>query len=90
MSAECGKCGKCGTDIVYPEGTWPVGECPVCDMRVTDDMVERAARKLAYEFGYEEVFEREIETNYTPDYWRAVAREVLAAAFSTEESRDAT
>lgn len=27
MSAEC---GKCGTDIVYPPGTWPVGECPVC------------------------------------------------------------
>ena len=27
MSAEC---GKCGSDIVYPVGTWPVGECPSC------------------------------------------------------------
>jgi hypothetical protein len=28
MSAEC---TKCGADIVYPLGTWPLGECPVCD-----------------------------------------------------------
>lgn len=27
MSAEC---GRCGADIVYPVGTWPIGECPVC------------------------------------------------------------
>ena len=27
MSAEC---GRCGSDIVYPEGTWPLGECPSC------------------------------------------------------------
>lgn len=30
MSAEC---HECGLDIVYPEGTWPVGECPVCAPR---------------------------------------------------------
>lgn len=28
MSAECSKCGR---DIEYPAGTWPLGECPVCD-----------------------------------------------------------
>jgi hypothetical protein len=28
MSAEC---SKHGTDIVYPEGTWPVGVCPSCE-----------------------------------------------------------
>lgn len=27
MSAEC---HKCGSDLVYPEGMWPLGECPVC------------------------------------------------------------
>lgn len=27
MSAEC---GTCGFDIVYPPGTWPVGECLNC------------------------------------------------------------
>ncbi len=27
MSAEC---EKCGLDLVYPEGTWPIGECPGC------------------------------------------------------------
>lgn len=31
MSAEC---GKCGMEIVYPPGTWPIGECPVCDRTV--------------------------------------------------------
>jgi hypothetical protein len=34
-------CNQCGTDIVYPEGTWPLGECPVCGpsrwRRFTDD-----------------------------------------------------
>lgn len=30
MSAEC---HKCGADIVYPEGTWPIGECPECGLR---------------------------------------------------------
>ncbi len=28
MSAEC---SKHGTDLVYPEGTWPVGVCPSCE-----------------------------------------------------------
>lgn len=28
MSAEC---HDCGSDIVYPEGTWPIGVCPVCE-----------------------------------------------------------
>jgi len=23
-------CEKCGCDLVYPPGTWPLGECPVC------------------------------------------------------------
>lgn len=27
MSAEC---YGCGADLVYPEGSWPIGECPVC------------------------------------------------------------
>jgi hypothetical protein len=27
VSAEC---SKCGSDIVYPPGTWPVGNCPRC------------------------------------------------------------
>ena len=27
MSAEC---HRCGLDIVYPVGTWPIGECPSC------------------------------------------------------------
>ena len=33
MGAEC---HTCGSDIVYPVGTWPVGECPTCtrDARV--------------------------------------------------------
>jgi hypothetical protein len=30
MSAHC---GTCGTDLVYPEGTWPLGTCQVCDLR---------------------------------------------------------
>jgi hypothetical protein len=29
MSAEC---QKHGCDIVYPEGTWPVGMCQVCEL----------------------------------------------------------
>lgn len=40
MSAEC---SKCGSDIVYPEGTWPIGECQVCYLRAA---VERYAAAL--------------------------------------------
>jgi len=29
MSAEC---RKHGCDIVYPEGSWPVGVCPECEL----------------------------------------------------------
>ena len=34
MSAEC---SRCGSDIVYPVGTWPVGECERC---VFEDKLE--------------------------------------------------
>lgn len=81
MSAEC---SKCGMDIVYPEGTWPVGECPVCDMRVTDEMIERGAR--AYYEADKEIHEPgwyEALSMARAEY-RAAARFVLTAALSTE------
>lgn len=40
MSAEC---GKCGFDIVYPPGTWPVGECLNCKRA---DEIERLRAAL--------------------------------------------
>lgn len=30
MSAEC---STCGFDLVYPVGTWPIGECQACEDR---------------------------------------------------------
>lgn len=41
MSAEC---HRCGTDLVYRD--WPVGECPVCEPEITDEMIERAAVRV--------------------------------------------
>lgn len=38
MSAEC---HECGNDLVYPEGTWPLGECPVCTLRARLAELER-------------------------------------------------
>jgi uncharacterized Zn finger protein (UPF0148 family) len=86
MSAECHRCGQ---DLVYPEGSWPVGECPVCEMRVTDEMVERAARAanldagrqrgLAFEDDWEDITEQE------RGGWRQVARAALTAALSQEK-----
>lgn len=56
---------------------------------VTDEMVERVARKLAAEFDYEYVFISEpAGTNYTADHWRGLAREALAAAFTTGEENE--
>lgn len=43
MSAEC---WKCGADIVYPEGTWPVGRCQVCDLRAQMETLREALREL--------------------------------------------
>jgi hypothetical protein len=48
MSAHC---STCGTDIVYPEGSWPLGECPVCtrDERIVRlERVVEAARAYAH------------------------------------------
>lgn len=44
MSAEC---GKCGSDIVYPAGTWPVGECPSCTRDERIAALEGALRSIA-------------------------------------------
>lgn len=41
MSAEC---SKHGTDIVYPEGTWPVGVCSDCER---DDLREENTKLRA-------------------------------------------
>lgn len=47
MSAEC---GKCGFDIVYPPGTWPLGECLNCEQadRIADleEQLEASRREL--------------------------------------------
>jgi len=37
MSAEC---SQCGSDIVYPEGTWPIGQCPVCSRDERIELLE--------------------------------------------------
>jgi hypothetical protein len=76
-------CQEC-TDTLVGGGErvveW-IGEFPI-----TDEMVERAARKLAAEFDYEYVFVSEpIGTNYTADHWRDLARGTLAAAFTTTQ-----
>lgn len=48
MSAEC---HTCGSDLVYPEGTWPLGECPVCTrVKEADELrarVEQLEEELA-------------------------------------------
>lgn len=41
MSAEC---SKCGMDIVYPDGLWPVGECPRCSR---DELIAILEREIA-------------------------------------------
>lgn len=41
MSAHC---STCGTDIVYPEGTWPIGVCPVCSR---GELLEKLTRLIA-------------------------------------------
>jgi len=40
MSAEC---STCGADIVYPEGTWPVGTCARCDAKQEAENWKRLA-----------------------------------------------
>lgn len=75
MSAEC---SKCGLDLVYPDGSWPVGECPACDHRteVTEAMVERAAKALNDWWR-----ERQPEVDPEPDdHDRSMARAALIAA----------
>lgn len=53
---------------------------------LTDEMVERAARKLATEFGCEFVFDEEMpQDSYDAPYWRHVARQALAAALDEVE-----
>lgn len=91
MSAEC---SKCGLDIVYPEGTWPVGECPACDrvVEITEDMVERAARALAPYHGQAVVGSdgtwEEDHLGWTDvdrEWCRQLAREAFAAALPREQ-----
>ena len=43
MSAEC---GKCGFDIVYPPGTWPVGECLNCKQNDQIDALRQALTEI--------------------------------------------
>ena len=40
MSAHC---NTCGMDIVYPEGTWPLGTCTRCDMEADRDLWKQFA-----------------------------------------------
>jgi hypothetical protein len=48
MSAEC---HKHGCDIVYPEGTWPVGVCQVCELeaKLLAALDERDALRVGLE-----------------------------------------
>lgn len=55
------------------------------DLAMNDAMVERAAVRMATEFGFEWVFESDTDDeNYDAAYWRHVARQVLRAALSRE------
>ena len=49
MSAEC---SKCGSDIVYPEGSWPVGRCEVCDLRAQVETLREAREPANLAYGY--------------------------------------
>lgn len=43
MSAEC---EKCGFDIVYPDGTWPIGVCLNCSQADEIEALKRAVRRM--------------------------------------------
>ena len=61
MSAHC---ASCGADIVYPTGTWPLGECPVCTPLgairdiLDDESDDKLARIDAVVFSYHDVHKR--------------------------------
>ena len=59
MSAEC---GKCGFDIVYPPGTWPVGECLNCKQNAEIDRLREALSDL------DEALSDDFGDPYTDDY----------------------
>ena len=79
MSAEC---DKHGTDLVYPEGSWPVGVCPVCEK---DDELESLGRLyVACRDDYERLCAGLSAIAEQPTHgagwvhWRQMARNVLA------------
>jgi hypothetical protein len=39
VSAEC---NACGNDITYPENSWPVGRCALCDLRTENERLREA------------------------------------------------
>jgi hypothetical protein len=41
MSAHC---DTCGNDLVYPPGSWPLGECPCCKR---DEEISRLRRYIS-------------------------------------------
>lgn len=43
MSAHC---DTCGTDLVYPEGMWPLGVCQVCELRAERDRLREALETI--------------------------------------------
>ena len=64
MSAHC---STCGADIVYPEGTWPIGTCARCDAKQEAENWKR----LALDMG-EALRDYERKWPVLPPEWRAL------------------